>query len=93
MWWRMKGLKDNRPCHIQWHIGYVAWPGVENGLVVPGAKSRQEGAIYRACRSTTLLRDVIASRMATLKERNFSDTLSMGLKRAMDYPSRYTARS
>lgn len=75
---RAKDLQNNRACYI----GRL----LRKAFTMPGANSRQE-VTDRAYRSPTLFRDVIASKKAVLRVRNFSEIDSIGSKGAKDNPS------
>ncbi|KAK3574586.1 hypothetical protein QTP86_010846 [Hemibagrus guttatus] len=67
--------------------------GCRIALDMPGANSKQVGAIDRAYRSSTLLREAKTKSRAIFRLRNFSEADSMGSKGASSSPSRTAERS
>ncbi|KAI5102915.1 HAUS augmin-like complex subunit 6 [Silurus meridionalis] len=86
-------------CNTTGCVGAVGtlgtYPGFvyRNTLAMPGANSRRDGAMDRACRSLILFREEIAKRKVVLTDRYLRATSAKGLKGGSDRATNTTAKS
>ncbi len=74
-------------------LGMYPGLGYRKALAKPGLNSRKEGATDRACKSQTLLSDVMANRKTNLSVRTRSETSSNVSKGGLQRAYRTKARS